>query len=55
MNASFWQRIHGGSTHFPIVLVLASVIFDFIAWRSRDEVLPMSKSPRAFATERKAR
>ena len=39
MNASFWQRIHGGSTHFPIVLVLASVVFDFIAWRSRDEVL----------------
>ncbi len=39
MNASFWQRIHGGSTHFPMVLVLASVVFDFIAWRSRDEVL----------------
>ena len=39
MNASFWQRIHGGSTHFPIVLVLASVVFDFVAWRSRDGVL----------------
>jgi mono/diheme cytochrome c family protein len=39
MNASFWQRIHGGSTHFPMVLVLASVVFDFVAWRSRDEVL----------------
>jgi len=39
MNASIWQRIHGGSTHFPIVLVLASVVFDFVAWRSRDEVL----------------
>ncbi len=39
MDASFWQRIHGGSTHFPMVLVLASVIFDFVAWRSRDEVL----------------
>jgi mono/diheme cytochrome c family protein len=39
MNASFWQRIHGGSTHFPIVLVLASVVFDFVAWRSRDEAL----------------
>jgi len=39
MNASFWQRIHGGSTHFPIVLVLASVVFDLVAWRSRDEVL----------------
>jgi mono/diheme cytochrome c family protein len=39
MNASFWQRIHGGSTHFPIVLLLSSVVFDFVAWRSRDEVL----------------
>jgi len=39
MNASFWQRIHGGSTHFPIVLLLASVVFDFVARRSRDEAL----------------
>src|SRR6185369_8300675 len=39
MNASIWQRIHGGSTHFPMVLVLASVVFDFVAWRSRDDVL----------------
>ena len=39
MNASFWQRIHGGSTHLPIVLVMASVIFDFVAWRSRDQIL----------------
>src|SRR5947209_2084916 len=37
MDAFFWQRLHGGSTHFPIVLLLASVIFDFIAWRSRDD------------------
>src|SRR6266566_4263212 len=39
MNANFWRQIHGGSTHFPIVLLLASVIFDFVAWRSRDEAL----------------
>jgi mono/diheme cytochrome c family protein len=39
MNASFWRQIHGGSTHFPIVLLLASVVFDFVAWRSRDEAL----------------
>jgi len=39
MNASFWQRIHGGSTHFPIVLLLASAVFDFIAWRSREDAL----------------
>jgi len=39
LNASFWQRIHGGSTPFSIVLVLTSVVFDFVAWRSRDEAL----------------
>jgi mono/diheme cytochrome c family protein len=39
MDASFWQRTHGGSTHFPIALLMASVVFDFVAWRSRDEVL----------------
>jgi len=39
MSASFWQRLHGGSTHFPIVLLLASVVFDFVAWRSHDEGL----------------
>jgi mono/diheme cytochrome c family protein len=39
MNANFWREIHGGSTHFPIVLLLASVVFDFVAWRSRDEAL----------------
>ena len=31
--------MHGASTHFPIALLLASVIFDFLAWRSRDESL----------------
>jgi mono/diheme cytochrome c family protein len=39
MNALFWQRMHGGSTHFPIALLLASVVFDFIAWRSGDQAL----------------
>ncbi|HEY5913220.1 MAG TPA: c-type cytochrome [Verrucomicrobiae bacterium] len=39
MTTTFWRQIHGGSTHFPIVLLLASVVFDFIAWRSRDEGL----------------
>ncbi len=37
MHTTLWRQIHGGSTHFPIVLLLASVVFDFIAWRSRDE------------------
>ena len=31
--------MHGGSTHFPIVLLLASVVFDFAGWRLRDEGL----------------
>lgn len=39
MNATFWQRLHGGTTHFPIVLLLASVVFDFVACRSRDPAL----------------
>lgn len=39
MNTTFWEKIHGGLTHFPIVLLMASVAFDFVAWRSRDEAL----------------
>src|SRR5258706_1384224 len=37
MDPLFWQRMHGGSTHFPIVLLLMSALFDFIARRLRDE------------------
>jgi mono/diheme cytochrome c family protein len=39
MSATIWQKIHGGSTHFPIVLLMASVVFDLVARRSRDEAL----------------
>ena len=39
MSATIWQKIHGGSTHFPIVLLMASVVFDFVARRSHDEAL----------------
>jgi mono/diheme cytochrome c family protein len=39
MDALLWQRLHGGSTHFPIVLLLVSVGFDAVAWRSRDDGL----------------
>jgi len=39
MNALFWQRMHGGATHFPIVLLMMSVVFDFVAWRWHDEAL----------------
>ncbi|HEX5324492.1 MAG TPA: DUF2231 domain-containing protein [Capsulimonadaceae bacterium] len=31
MNTAFWARMHGGSTHFPIALLLASLVFDFLA------------------------
>jgi len=28
MNPTFWARLHGGATHFPIALLMASVVFD---------------------------
>lgn len=28
MSSQFWANIHGGSTHFPIALIIASVLFD---------------------------
>ena len=37
MDAIFWQRLHGGSTHLPIVLLPLSVIFDFVGLRMRDD------------------
>ena len=37
MDAMFWQRLHGGSTHLPIVLLPLSVIFDFVGLRMRAE------------------
>jgi len=27
-----WLNLHGGSTHFPIGLMIASVLFDFLAY-----------------------
>jgi mono/diheme cytochrome c family protein len=37
MSPTLWRQIHGGSTHLPIVLLLASAVFDCVAWRARDE------------------
>ena len=36
MNQLFWARMHGGATHFPIALLLVSVLFDHAGfwWRS---------------------
>jgi len=28
MNQTFWLRMHGGATHFPIALLMVSVVFD---------------------------
>ena len=27
-DSLFWERLHGGSTHFPLALVLVSALFD---------------------------
>ena len=32
MDSSFWARMHGGSTHFPIAMLLASLLFDFAGY-----------------------
>lgn len=32
MNSLFWQRAHGGLTHFPIALIFAAVLFDALAF-----------------------
>ena len=37
MDALFWQRLHGGSTHLPIVLLPLSVAFEIIALRLQED------------------
>jgi mono/diheme cytochrome c family protein len=49
MDALFWQRLHGGSTHWPIVLLPLSAVFDFVAWRAREEVLRRGFHAAGFA------
>ncbi|MGI4788372.1 MAG: DUF2231 domain-containing protein [Janthinobacterium lividum] len=31
-----WANLHGGSTHFPIAMMIASFLFDFAAYVLRD-------------------
>ena len=38
MNPTFWARMHGGATHFPIALLMVSVIFDHAGFWWRNEV-----------------
>jgi uncharacterized membrane protein len=32
MDHTFWIRMHGGSTHFPIALVITSMLFDMLGY-----------------------
>ena len=38
MNQTLWARMHGGATHFPIALLLVSVLFDQAGFWWRNEV-----------------
>ncbi|HEX4266006.1 MAG TPA: DUF2231 domain-containing protein [Verrucomicrobiae bacterium] len=37
MNQVFWARMHGGATHFPIALIVVSVVFDGAGYFCRNE------------------
>ena len=36
MDNSLWVKMHGGTTHFPIALVMASVLFDLVGLLAPD-------------------
>ena len=38
MNQVFWARMHGGATHFPIALLVVSVLFDHAGFWWREEL-----------------
>src|SRR5271155_1527281 len=38
VNQAFWARMHGGATHFPIALLLVSVVFDVAGFCWRNEL-----------------
>ena len=31
MNSLFWERAHGGLTHFPIALIFVATLFDILS------------------------
>jgi len=37
MTGSIWVKMHGGTTHFPIALLIASVLFDLIGYALQRE------------------
>ena len=44
MDNSLWVKMHGGTTHFPIALVMASALFDLVSSLAPDNA---DKSRRA--------
>ena len=36
MDNKLWANLHGGSTHFPIALMIASFLFDALAFVARE-------------------
>src|SRR2546421_4390984 len=32
MNSFFWERAHGGLTHFPIALIFVATVFDILSF-----------------------
>jgi len=44
-----WANLHGGSTHFPIALMIASVLFDALAFLVR---APYKQDPQAVGFRR---
>ena len=32
MNSLFWERAHGGLTHFPIALIFVATLFDILSF-----------------------
>lgn len=47
MSSKFWANIHGGSTHFPIALIIASMLFDLAGYALNRE--PHSRDLHAAA------
>jgi len=41
MDQSFFEKMHGGSTHFPIALIAASFLFDFLAYFFKTKTLEL--------------
>lgn len=49
MNVTdFWQHAHGGSTHFPIALAIASFVFDLLASVARGDAFRRDLRVAAF-------